>query len=73
MNVADRNFAGVFADAAAQGAGIGFVRWWLARPRRPSAPKKKDGGNGRRKRPSGWQVIEGGGGDDDDDRPRYLN
>ena len=76
MNLADGNFAGIFADAAAIFAGIGFVRWWLARPVRPRTPKadKKKKGNGRRKRPSGWQVIQGGGDDDDDDdRPRYLN
>lgn len=56
-----QNFAGLFADLGAIGAGMLFIRW-LRRPTRPPKKKKKKA-NGH-----GFQVIQGG-----DDRPKYLN
>lgn len=80
MNIADGNFAGVAADAAAIGSGILFMRWWMNRLVRPDKPKKAKppNGGGRGRRVRRFEVIEGGGGtqdsdDGEDSRPRWLN
>lgn len=57
-----QNFAGLFADLGAIGAGVLFIHW-LRRPSKPRKKKKKKPANNR-----GFELIQGG-----DERPKYLN
>ncbi len=57
-----QNFAGLFADLGAIGAGMLFIRI-LRRPTQPPKKKKKRKNGGR-----SFEVIQGG-----DNRPKYLN